>query len=122
MKNTYNYLRTTSYLDTIEIEDIGNCIIEAYNDDGDLFYLIIRTVLGVSRILQFGPIQNGAVTECACSFKQMDYDDYKIDKLIDKFVDGKFNFSQIISTKIETKAQMQSITDTLPDIKEFLYD
>jgi len=49
-------------MDSISIDNIGNCIIQAFNDDGDSFYLIIRTVLGISRIFQIGPIQDGAIT------------------------------------------------------------
>ena len=122
MKNSYKYYRTVQYMDSVDIDDIGNCIIKAYTDDGDEYYLFIRTVLGVSRVFQIGPLEAGAVTHCSCFFKQLDYDDYKIDKIIDKFIDGNLGFTQIEVTDTKNTEDFIKITDTLPDIKEFLYD
>ena len=111
-----------SYLDSISLDDIGNCIIEAFTDEGDKHYLIIRTVLGVSRIFQIGPLQIGARTFCSCYFHQMDYDDHKVDKLIGKFVNGKNVFTQISVKDIKSKEDMLEITNDLPNLKEYLYD
>jgi len=44
-------------MDSVTIDDIGNVILDGFNDYGEEFFLIIRTVLGVSRILEYGPIQ-----------------------------------------------------------------
>ena len=68
MKNNYSYLRQVSFMDSISVNDIGNVILDGYNDLGDRYFLIIRTVLGISRILDFGPIQQGAHTYCQCTF------------------------------------------------------
>lgn len=122
MKNTYNYMKQIQYLDSIEIDNIGNCIIEAFTDDGDVYYLIIRTVLGVSRIFQMGPIQNGATIECYCQFKQLDYDDYKIDKIINKFISGNQLITQINVFDIESKNDILEVTNKLPDMRSLLYD
>ena len=89
MKNNYSYLRQVSFMDSISVNDIGNVILDGYNDLGERYFLIIRTVLGISRILDFGPIQQGAPTYCQCTFQQMDYNDVKIDKIIDKFLNDK---------------------------------
>ena len=122
MKNSYKYYRTVQYMDSVEIEDIGNCIIKAYTDFGEEYYLFIRTVLGVSRVLQIGPLGETITTHCSCYFKQLDYDDYKVDKIIDKFIDGNLGFTQIEVTDTNSKEDFKKITDTLPDIKEILYD
>lgn len=50
MKQEYNYFKQVQYLDSISIDDIGNFVLEAFTDDGEKYYLMIRTVLGVSRI------------------------------------------------------------------------
>ena len=56
MKNNYSYLRQISFMDSVSVDDIGNVVLDGYNDIGDRYILIIRTVLGISRILDFGPI------------------------------------------------------------------
>ena len=109
-------------MDSISIDNIGNCIIQAFNDDGDSFYLIIRTVLGISRIFQIGPIQDGAITQCYCSFKQIDYDDYKIDKIIKKFIGTNSSITQINVIDINQKQDIIQITEKLPDMRNLLYD
>lgn len=95
MKADYSYLKKIEYLDSFTIEDIGNFVLEGFNDNGDKYYLIIRTILGVSRILQFGPIQQGVTTFCSSQFRQMDYDDKKIDRLIEGFLKTNNDLTQI---------------------------
>lgn len=109
-------------MDSIEIEDIGNCIIKGFTDDGDYYYLLVRTILGITRIFQIGPLQDGVNTICYCYFQQIDYDDRKIDKIIDKFVDGKISFTQIEVIDTHCKDDYLTITNSLPDVREFLYD
>ena len=89
MRSSYEYMKQVQYLDSFSVEDVGNCIIITNNDENTKNYLMIRTVLGVSRILQIGPIEDGAITRCGCYFQQIDYDDVKLDKCIEKFVDSK---------------------------------
>lgn len=122
MKNNYQYLRQVSFMDSISVDDIGNVILDGYNDLGERYFLIIRTLLGVSRILEFGPIQPGAKTFCQCTFQQMDYDEKKIDKIIDKFLNDKKMLTQVQSSQISSKNDMTIVTDFIPNIVEFLYD
>ena len=122
MKNNYSYLRQISFMDSVSVDDIGNVVLDGYNDIGDRYILIIRTVLGISRILEFGPIQDGAHTYCKCTFQQMDYNDVKIDKIIDKFLNDKKMLTQVTANGIKKKEDIIPITDILPNIVGFLYD
>ena len=122
MTNQYNYLKTVQYMDSFSIDNIGNFILEGYTDDGDKYYLIIRTVLGVSRILKIGPIQDGAKLFCSYQFMQLDYDDRKMDKLIQKWVSENKDITQIQIFDKPSKEDYLNVTKTLPNILEFLYD
>jgi hypothetical protein len=99
-------MRKIEYMDSFSIDDIGNFVLVGNDDYNNKSYLIIRTVLGVSRILQIGPIADGAVTQCSCMFKQTDYDDKKIDKFIDKFVSQNEEITQIRIFDIKTKEDL----------------
>ena len=109
-------------MDSVTIDDIGNVILDGFNDYGEEFFLIIRTVLGVSRILEYGPIQQGVTTFCQCTFQQMDYDDRKIDKIVDKFLTDKKNLTQVQAFDVSKKDDLINCTDRLPNIVGFLYD
>ena len=119
MKGQYSYMKQVSYLDSISIDDIGNCIIQANTDLGDVWYLVIRTVLGVSRIFCAGPISDGVNLTCSYSFQQIDYDDSKIDKLISKFIGTHYDFTQI---SVVSFNDCQDVVKQFPDIRSFFYD
>lgn len=44
-------MRKVEYTDSFSIDDIGNFVLIGNDDYNNRFYLIVRTVLGVSRIL-----------------------------------------------------------------------
>ena len=52
----FEYLHQIVVGDTIDIDDIGNCAINAFNDAGEEYYLVVKTVLGWTEIFEFGPI------------------------------------------------------------------
>lgn len=121
MKQNYFYLKKVEYQDQFSIDDIGNFVLEGFDDDANKYYLVIRTILGVSRILQIGPIQSGVPTYCSCSFRQMDYDDNKVDKIIEKFLSQNKDLTQIQIFDITKKDDIIEFTKTFPNIVEFLY-
>lgn len=52
----FPYLRVSTTMDSLEVEDIGNCSIRAFNDEGEEYILIIDTNVGITRIFTYGPI------------------------------------------------------------------
>lgn len=52
----------------------------------------------------------------------MDYNDVKIDKIIDKFLNDKKMLTQVTALDLKKKEDILSITDGLPNIVGFLYD
>ena len=73
----------------LNIEDIGNCAVEANNDDGQFWYLIIDTRLGWTKIMQYGPINPQSDTfedSCECTFSRIEFDAKKIYRVVDMFL------------------------------------
>lgn len=89
---TFNYMATKTYLDSIDIEDIGNVCLNAFNDRGEEYYLVISTKLGWTEIKEFGPcIVDFNKTENYFSllYNKLEYNDSKIAKIIEKFINNE---------------------------------
>ena len=83
------YFFSQSAAASLNIEDFGNCAIEANNDDGLFWYLIIDTSLGWTRMLTYGPIDPLSPTmeeSCTCSYARFEFNGPKIVKAIDRFL------------------------------------
>jgi len=119
MKQTYEYMHVTTAMDSIEIEDTGNCYIKAYNDEGFFWVLFIETYLGISTIIESGPFTDECIpNENSFIFYKysFEYKETKLDKIIDKFIN---NPSRII-TQVFTVDEKE-ITECLDNLKENLY-
>lgn len=116
MEATYNYLPNITFMDSINIENIGECCLECYNDLSEGYYLWVSTSLGVTKVLQYGPELDGIPpTYCNYTFQQFQYNDKKIDKLISKFLtDPGKNITQV------KQVEPSDIIDKLVDLKEFM--
>ena len=75
----------------IDIEDIGNCVIEASNDTGLFWYLCIQTTLGWTKITEYGPAAPDFVElpkSVTCTFNRIDFDERKIANSISMFLNN----------------------------------
>ena len=90
MQGVFDYFYVTTAEDQLTINNIGDCALEAFNDDGSCMYLIIKTNdLGITRVFEYGPIKPGSDILCKntiCNFKRLEYSDSKIDKIIKNFL------------------------------------
>ncbi len=87
----YEYFYVAQVNGTIQIEDPGNCTIQANNDDGASYYLIIETWLGITRIFEYGPTRvdvDRLLNKVTCNFTRLNYNDLKINKAIDSFLNN----------------------------------
>lgn len=114
----FDYLRTTTALDTIDIEDIGNCAINAINDDAEEWFLIINTYEGWTETIEFGPLV--VDTEDLRTFFKYDkyacdFSEKKIGRSIDKFInDPKRMITQVFEVEKDfAKSRFNSIKDKL---------
>ena len=116
MRANFDYDFHYTPMDSIDIDDIGNCCISASNDIGEFYYFISRTVLGVTRIMEYGPFKDGSFPiHAEWLFDQFDYNEKKIYNRIDKFLNNK---NRVITQVEET--DYESIEDKIVDLKRYL--
>ena len=101
---SYDYLYTTQATGQLQVDDRGNCCISAIDNLHRESILIVKTDLGCTKVLQWGPMlvdSDRPSQKMSCTFQYFDYDDYRIDKLIDKFLNGVTLCAQAESIPIE---------------------
>ena len=79
-------------VDTIDVIDIGNVCLNALNDYGQEWYLMINTELGWTTIKEFGPLlvdTDNIAPYFDYKMFQYEYSDKKIAKVIDKFINNQ---------------------------------
>ena len=54
----FPYIYELVSLDSLDIEDIGNCTLKCFNDFGDAYYFNSKTSLGWVTIKQVGPLSS----------------------------------------------------------------
>lgn len=88
---TFEYLQRVIVDAQIDIENIGDCAVLGRNDVGEEFYIIIKTELGWTELLEYGPIvpdfdllpYNYNIT-----YSRIEYNQTKIERAIDKFLNN----------------------------------
>lgn len=84
------YCGSTSFSQELDIVDIGNCCIKASTEDWAEYYLMIKSIRGVSYCLEFGPIfpdlPMGIDKEFKVDYSQMKFNERAINKKIFKFL------------------------------------
>lgn len=107
MEFKYYYVQT--YSDVLDIENLGNCFIEAFSDKGVKVYLWIRTELGFSKILETGPYVDDGKIPCKVSnisFTQTEFSESKIIKRIESFLNTpKYQITQAFDKQEEYTEQ-----------------
>ena len=116
---TFEYLYEMKATGEIDVEDIGNCAIVAYNSRMyQRAVLIIKTVEGESRVVISGPHWvelEQPCTEYTFSFSSFQFSSSKIEKIIDRFLSGtKFYVDQ--AEVVEQEEALKYI----PDVREYI--
>lgn len=92
MDSTFYFDGQTSYSGEIEVEDIQNCCIEAIDNLGMNSYLLIKTDLGITSTLEFGPLvpdSSELPDYTSIVFSRYEASEYKTKKDINKFLAPK---------------------------------
>ena len=116
----FEYFFTRIATGELEVEDIGNCIIEAGDDFGQLYFLKIDTNLGWSRIFEYGPCTpdfQELPKSVICTFDREEFNEIKLHNRIKQFLNApKRNITQARIIDNET------LFDSLKDIIEYMKD
>lgn len=85
----FEYSVTKTFNESIDIVDFGNTAIRCSKKDCLDYYIIVKTVMGKTSILKFGPIIPDVpvlAEDFTVSYKKMDYKENSIFKEIDKYI------------------------------------
>jgi hypothetical protein len=85
----FGYSQETIFSKELDVDELGQVALEARDSDSMFYYLIIRTSLGQSSILEYGPIVPDVailpdMTEI--KFQRIDFNELKIKQIIKKFL------------------------------------
>lgn len=122
-----DFCKQESYIGSINIEDYGNCAIEANNDEGQYWYLIVDTCMGFVRTMEYGPIVpslSRMEDSCVCVFSRSEFDGKKVVKKISDFLNktrkGYMDITQAREVSRKTAlSQCRSIIEYMKDPEEF---
>lgn len=85
----FEYLQRVVVEADLEVENIGECVIEATNDIAEFFYLIIKTQLGWTEVLEYGPClpdMDILSSNYNIKYSRFEFNSSKIERIIDKFL------------------------------------
>jgi hypothetical protein len=114
MKSDIGYYGSYTTLNTLNIKSIGNCSIEATNDDGDFFYLVVFSSSGKTYIATCGPVTpdiEELKTGFSCSLTIIDFNEVKLYRIIKFWLNNKnykITSAQLIARK-EALAQFRDL-------------
>lgn len=102
---TFDYLQRVVVEGQLDVEDIGQCVLLGRNDLGEEHYLLIKTEMGFSEVIEYGPsVPDLKLLPYAVTLKynRFEFNQGKLEKIINKFLnDPKKGISQAEVTDIE---------------------
>ena len=114
----FEYMFTTQASASIDIEDLGNFIIQAYSDIGQSSILIVKTILGNTQIIEYGPFyidDNKMNRHIETIYDNISFDIKKIINKVTKFLDSK----KIRVTQVVEKT-FDEVKDSIKNPLDFL--
>ena len=108
MRCDFDYLQTVIVSAQLQVDDIGDCCILARNDIGEEFYILTRTIMGQTEIIEYGPSvpDIGLLPNFVnLSYSRIDYNESKIEKAIDNFLNNP--------KRVITQAQIIEASDLI---------
>lgn len=119
----YEYFVTHQANGLLDIEDIGNCSIDIFNDEGKEMILVIDTQLGSTRVFTFGPFNpefEKLPNNVACNLQQMPFSQQKISKIIRQFLNN-YQFGATQAFEIEKEEALGKCRDLIGYMKLPIY-
>lgn len=103
---TFEYLQRIIVDAQLDVENIGECVILGRNDLGEEFYLIIRTDMGWTEQINFGPVTPEVDIlpfNINLTYARFEFNQTKLMRAIDKFLnDPKKMITQADVVELES--------------------
>lgn len=112
----FEYLVKVQKESSINIENIGTCAIDVYNDLGFEWVLLIKTNEGQTEIVEYGPLLpdlDYPPASVSYTYNRMDFNEGKIITRINRFLtDGYRGITQAFEISLEdAKNKMKNLVD-----------
>ena len=85
----FEYSVQKTFNESIDVVDIGNTALRCQGAKLDFYYIILKTVMGKTSILKFGPVMpdiDVLFNDFTVSYKKIDYKENIIEKEVTKFI------------------------------------
>jgi hypothetical protein len=85
----FEYSVQKTFSESIDVVDMGNTALRCTNRLMDNYYIIVKTVMGKTSIIKFGPVCpdiEALINDFSVSYKKIDYKEGAIYKEIEKFI------------------------------------
>lgn len=100
MKASIEYLPESSFLASVEVDDVGEVALILYNDVGQEWYILHTTRLGWTKTYSFGPLlpdeDRMILKSFAFQYSEIEYSESKLVKNLERFIqDPKKMITQV---------------------------
>lgn len=106
-----------TFNESIDVVDMGNTTLKCTNRFMDSYYIIVKTIMGKTHIIKFGPVCPDVETlqeDFFVNYKKLDYKETSVYKEIDKFIN---DFKKEIDT-VEEITEFEAWQD-FPKIQQY---
>ena len=107
---------------SLDIPDIGNTFIEAFNDKGQKFYIWTQTKVGFTRILTQDNITEGLndiINESSLDYKRIEYNPTKLKTIISSYLNYfKYQITQAQVLDISYEEKLLKFFSYFDNFKE----
>lgn len=113
----FEYSVQKTFNQTIDVVDAGNTALKCTNRNMDNYYIIIKTIMGKTSILKYGPVCPDLeilIDDFSVSYKKFDYKESSIHKEIDRFINDYKKDIETVEEITEYEAW-----EAFPNIQEY---
>lgn len=110
----FEYLPEEVFTKQLDLVDIGNTALRLTTKAGDEFYLVLKTVMGKTSILKFGPVMSDVqilLDYFSLLYKKVDYKEITLQKEIKLFIQDPKKEIALVEEIVDEEALA-----VLPDI------
>lgn len=108
---TFKYYAEVNWIGELDIDHLGQCCIEAVNENGESSYLLVETRYGQTTVFSFGPIVDTTYVPEKCNYNisRFEYAEGEISKKISDFLKGgKMRGEKIVQAREITRDEFLS--------------
>lgn len=107
MPISFDYNEQSVFTKSIDVDDIGNVALKCLTEDLMEYYIIVKTVMGETKILEYGPVITDTdmlFDKFNVNYSELQFSDKKVYKEINHFINNKIDTVEIIDKKDVFKA------------------